>query len=45
MDRTAHRQLDPAVAVAAAPVSWGVFEKTEGDPLLPGPDRGRHSIS
>jgi inosose dehydratase len=25
-----------AVGVAAAPVSWGVFEKTEGDPLLPG---------
>jgi len=24
--------------VAAAPVSWGVFEKTEGDPLLPGPE-------
>jgi inosose dehydratase len=26
---------DGAVRVAAAPVSWGVFEKTEGDPLLP----------
>jgi inosose dehydratase len=26
------------VRVAAAPVSWGVFEKTEGDPLLPGPE-------
>jgi inosose dehydratase len=38
MDRKAHLQLDPAVAVAAAPVSWGVFEKTEGDPLLPGPE-------
>ncbi|MFN8620479.1 MAG: hypothetical protein U0869_07015 [Chloroflexota bacterium] len=38
MDRSAHLQLDPAVAVAANPVSWGVFEKTEGDPLLPGPE-------
>jgi inosose dehydratase len=28
----------PSVRVAAAPVSWGVFEKTEGDPLLPGPE-------
>jgi inosose dehydratase len=26
------------IRVAAAPVSWGVFEKTEGDPLLPGPE-------
>jgi inosose dehydratase len=38
MDRTDQVSRDPAVAVAAAPVSWGVFEKTEGDPLLPGPD-------
>jgi inosose dehydratase len=37
MDRV-DAPADPAVRVAAAPVSWGVFEKTEGDPLLPGPD-------
>lgn len=38
MDRSVSPQADPTVGVAAAPVSWGVFEKTEGDPLLPGPD-------
>ena len=26
------------IKVAAAPVSWGVFEKTEGDPLQLPPD-------
>ncbi len=27
------------IKVAAAPVSWGVFEKTEGDPLQLGPEQ------
>ena len=28
-----------SIKVAAAPVSWGVFEKTEGDPLQLAPEQ------